>query len=189
MRNVRLFFHHYHPDYPVLHQASVHSLVAALYSSFDINSPDDLGQNGWPIDTTIIDSNGQTLCNDSRKVKAISPTTAAAQVLYILATAAHLQNYKHQFGSDARPYEDLAVQLMSRSLGDVSLESIQLIVLSILHGFISGKGGNPWVFLHLGMAYAVDLGFHRAVQDASGLSREHRQMRRRVFFCLYTLDR
>ncbi|KAK4505931.1 hypothetical protein PRZ48_003896 [Zasmidium cellare] len=188
-RHVRLFFHHYHPEYPVFHQPTVYSLVAALYTSLHVPSADSLGPHGWPVDIAPFDYNGEAPDKDGRSMIATSPTTAAAQLFFILATAAHLQNHKHRFGSDPRPYEELAVQLMSRSLGDVSLESVQLIVLSILHGFISGKSGNPWVFLHLGMAYAVDLGLHRASQDSTRFSSEHIQMRRRVFFCLYTLDR
>lgn len=189
LRHVKSFFHHYHPDYPVLHQGSVYSLVTALFSSFDVTSPEGLSQNGWPTDMAAFEYNGQRPNSETNKSDTISTNTAAALLLYILATAAHLQNHKHRFGSDPRPYEDLALQLMSSSLGDVSLESVQLIVLSILHGFISGKGGNPWVFLHLGMAYAIGLGLHRAAQDTSCFSREHMQIRRRVFFCLYTLDR
>lgn len=188
-RLVRLFFSHNHPVYPVLHEPSIAGLIEALYASIATPITCALQHNGWPDTVVPFSYNGELAHVDDKDVTPISTTTAAAILLSVLSIASHVQARRRRFPADPQRYEGKAFALTSLALAEISLPSAQLVVLSVMHGFLSQHSGNSWVLIHLGMAYVVDLGLHRDSNDAERFSRVTFQMRRRTFFCLYRLDR
>ncbi|KAL2444243.1 hypothetical protein ABEF95_016068 [Exophiala dermatitidis] len=188
-RLVRLFFSHNHPVYPVLHEPSIVALIEALYASIATPNTCRLQHNGWPDTVVPFSYNGEVAHVDDKDVTPISTTTAAAILLSVLSIASYVQARRRRFPANPQRYEGKAFALTSLALAEISLPSTQLVVLSVMHGFLSQHSGNAWVLLHLGMAYAVDMGLHRDANPAERFSRVTVQMRRRTFFCLYRLDR
>lgn len=194
-RLVRLFLFHYHPIYPIMHWPSLYALVAALYAGIEIvesapgSSGPSLQPSGWPAHVAPFSYNGELAHLDGKEISPISLPTAAAILLSVLCASSYLQAHNVRFGPDPRRYDDKAFALTSAALADISVPSVQLVVLSVIQGFLSQRSGNSWVLLTLGMAYAVDMGLHRDTAEFGRFSPVVSQMRRRSFFCLYRLDR
>lgn len=186
---VRVFFSHNHPAYPVLHEPSFSRLIEALYASIDAPSTSSLQHNGWPDTVAAFSYNDELAHLDGKDVPPISITTAAALLFNVLSIASYVQAHRYRFAADPQRYGAKAFALTSSALAEISLPATQLTVLSVMQCFLSQHSGNSWVLLHLGMAYAVDLGLHCDAPDGSCFSRITYQMRRRTFFCLYRLDR
>ena len=189
-RMVKLFYNYYHADYPVLHQPSFASLIDALYSCKEAPTGCPLQHNGWPSSVPTFPYNGMNGNIDGRSTIAISVKAAATQLLFVLSIAADLQTRQKCFTADPSKFRSQAITLFQMTLADVSIPSIQSVVLFILQSFISpGEGGSLWVILHIALAYAIDLGLHRNLPASSRLTETAAQIRRRTFFCLYVLDR
>lgn len=187
---VQLFFNYYHADYPVLHQPSFASLIDALYASQEAPKGCPLQHNGWPSNISTFPYNGTNGNMDGKSTITISVKAAATQLFFVLSIAADLQTRQKCFTADPRKFHAQALALFQLTLADVSIPSIQSVVLFILQSFLSpGEGGNIWVILHIVLAYAIDLGLHRSLPASSRLTETAAQMRRRTFFCLYVLDR
>lgn len=188
-RMIERFFAYYHPDYPVLHQPSFKSLVDALYASAKEVDTSSLQHNGWPSRISIFRYNDEVAIVGGREAIAINIGTAAAQLFFVMSIASHLQTRKRFFGPDPSKFTARAMSLFQLSLANVTVASVQSILLCVLQEFLTSEGGSMWILLHIAMSYAIDLGIHRChpVSARSPVTAVH--MRRRVFFTLYTLER
>lgn len=172
-----------------MHWPSLYALVAALYASIETSPVLSLRHNGWPSHVAPFSYNGELAYVDGEQESPISFPTAAAVLLSILCASSYLQTHNVRFGPDPRRYDDKAFALTSAALAEISLPSVQLVVLSIIQGFLSQRSGNSWVLLTLGMAYAIDMGIHRDTSQSGHFSPLTLQIHRRSFFCLYRLER
>lgn len=186
---VEHYFSHYHPDYPVLHGPSFESVIDGLYRSATEADTQELQYNGWPADIIPFRYNGEMARIRGKEVINIPVKTAAAQLFFVLGIAAHLHTRRRSFSIDPTKFQKQALGLAQATLSNVSLPSLQVIILLVLQSFLTQQGGNTWITLHSAMAYAIDLGIHRDVKGSTRFSPVAIQMRRRVFFCTYTLDR
>lgn len=82
-----------------------------------------------------------------------------------------------------------AIDLSNRVFGSVSLPSLQSILLVVVHSLINPGGCDVWTLTHIAMAHAVDLGIHLEASTSGLFSSTAIELRRRVFFCVYSLDR
>lgn len=183
------FFAHYHPDYPVLHRPSFDCLVDGLYTCAADPDSDIIQHNGWPSSVTPFTYNGESSHSTSTVVITIPVQTAAALLMFVLSIAAHLRTRQRSFRVDPTRFHKQALNMAQRAFQDVSLPSLQVLLLLLLQGFLTPQAGNAWIMLHAAMAYAVDLGLHRDVPASRRFTALTLQMRRRIFFCTYTLDR
>lgn len=172
-----------------MHWPSLYALVDAVYASIETSPVSPLGHNGWPVHVTAFSYNGELAHVGDEQVSPISLPTAAAILLSVLSTSSYLRAHNIRFGPDPRRYDDKAFALTSAVLAEISVSSVQLVVLSVIQGFLSQRSGNAWVLLTLGMSYAIDMGIHRDTSGSRNFSPLITQMRRRSFFCLYRLER
>lgn len=187
---VKKFFAFYHAEYPVLHQPSVFNLVEALYTAAAAPSDCELQHNGWPASITPFRYNDEMVhVIGQREGIAIHIETGVAHLFFALSIAAELQTRKRRFAMDPRPFSTQAMTSLQRSVAEVSLSSTQSMVLYVLHSFLSADGAGIWVILHIAMSYAIDIGLQRDRSEDVRYSSTVLQMRRRVFFTVYTLER
>lgn len=183
------FFSHYHPEYPILHQPSFKSMVDALYASAQSRSDADFQHNGWPADVPVFKYNDGIVLVAGKAAIAISIKAAAAQLLFVLSIASHLRARKRSFNPDAGKFTGHAMSLFQLSLGEVTVPSVQLIVLCVLQEFLTSEGGSLWILIHIAMSFAVDLGLHRCHPISVHSSALAVHLRRRTFLTLYSLER
>ncbi|KAF7185802.1 Positive regulator of purine utilization [Pseudocercospora fuligena] len=184
----KLFYNYYHGDYPVLHQPSFQVMVDALYACTKAASACSLQHNGWPSSIPVFEYNGTKVAVNGKDAIAIPVRTAAAQLFFVLSIAADLQTRKRVFIADPSKFHAQALALFQISLAEISVASIQAMVLFVLQNFLTPEGGSIWVILHIAQAYAIDLGLHKTTPSSSRLSQTAVHMRRRTFFSLYVLD-
>ncbi|KAH6708928.1 transcription factor domain-containing protein [Leptodontidium sp. MPI-SDFR-AT-0119] len=83
-----------------------------------------------------------------------------------------------------------AISLSKHVFGTISMPVLQSVLLLIVHSLIDPDGcNNVWTLTHIAMAHSIDLGIHREVGNSGKFSGLAAEMRRRVFFCAYSLDR
>lgn len=189
-RMVKLFFTFYHADYPILHQPSFLALVDALYASAECSADSPLQSNGWPASVAAFQYNDETtVMPGKQEAIPIHFSTGVAHLCLVLGIAANLQTRKRVFTLDPKPFAAQALASLQTSLAQVSLSSIQSMVLFVLHSFLSSDGGRIWIMLHVAVSYAIDMGLQRNHPDSARFSSTVLQMRRRIFLTLYTLER
>ncbi|OBT73694.1 hypothetical protein VF21_06213 [Pseudogymnoascus sp. 05NY08] len=163
------FFSHMHPNHPLLHRPSFRCTVDALYQGIAEPSDAPLQHNGWAASVQPFSYNGEDYISEGKRLIPISAHIAAFQLLMALSMAQH---YRFEVG-------DTATTRKSSS----SLPSTCPAVL------IDPGGCDVWTLTHIAMAYAVDLGIHREASTLGLFSSTAIELRRRVFFCVYSLDR
>jgi hypothetical protein len=189
-RMVKGFFSFYHADYPLLHQPSFYSLVDALYASAAAPSDSHLQHNGWPAEVVVFRYNDEIVyIAGQQEAIAIHVETAVTHLFFVLSIAAELQTRKRRFALDPKPFATQAMAHFRRSVAEVSLCSIQSMMLYAVKTFLSTEGSRIWIILHVATAYAVDIGLQRDRSEAARYSPILLQMRRRVFLTVYTLER
>lgn len=190
-RMVKKFFSFYHADYPFLHQPSVSDLVDALYASSLAPGDCQVQHNGWPTTIKPFPYNGEMACiPGQQEVIAIHLETGVTHLFFVLSIAAELQARKRRFAVNPKLFSTQAMLSLQHSVGEVSLSSVQSLVLYVLHSFLSEGSASIWVVLHIATSYAIDLGLQRVQSEiAARHSPIVPQLRRRVFLTVYTLER
>lgn len=188
-RMIKLFYDYYHAAYPVLHQPSFAVLVDALYAAAEASSSCTLQHNGWPDSVRVFSYNGLVGHHKGKDTIAVPVRTAATQLFFVLSIAADLQTRKRIFSADPSRLHAQALASFQIAIAEVSLASVQSMILYVLHSFLTAESGNIWVILHIALAYAIDIGLHRNVSASERTTEMASQMRRRVFLSLYALDR
>lgn len=183
------FFAHWHQDYPILHKPSFFAMIDGLYQIASSTGELTYQHNGWPADLVAFDYNGESLSLDGKRCIPISVHAAAAQLFYVLSIAAMLQIRRHRFMHNPARYYEQASSLSQIATTEVAIPSIQIVLLHVLHSFLSPEGGRTWISLHMAMAFTIDLGLHREVGPSARFSKTAVQMRRRIFHSTYSLDR
>jgi hypothetical protein len=164
-------------------------MIDALYKcAFD---PGDgpLQFNGWPASQDYFPCNGETLPAGRTRYISISVFAAAVQLLLVLGISAKLKLQKRDYRYDPTKYTKAATSFLDFAVGATSLPSLQIIILLVLLSFTTVQHTNTWITVHLGMALSIDLGLHRDIRDSTRFSDLALQLRRRIFFCMYSLER
>lgn len=114
---------------------------------------------------------------------------AAFQLFVALSIGATLQIRKRKYNHNPSTFFKSAISLSKHVFGTISMPVLQSVLLLIVHSLIDPEGcNNVWTLTHIAMAHGIDLGIHREVGD-SGKFSTLAEMRRRIFFCAYSLDR
>jgi hypothetical protein len=178
-----------HPDFPVLEPASLLDALDALYhASMSTVDPDDLLLFGWPTSTPPFRWNGRTVAPGHQQ-RDVVPLPTIAFIIFMTFNLASLvevraRNYSH---SPDKFYKT-ALSFSQACFARISLTSIQGLVALVVHSILTPAETHLWTLLHVALAHCVEIGVHREepheVEDF-----DHQQIRRYVFYTIYSLDR
>ncbi|KAE8337970.1 hypothetical protein BDV24DRAFT_139040 [Aspergillus arachidicola] len=160
---VDIFFSRVHPRYPFLDRFSFEE----FYQSYQVSK-------------------------DTRRVSPSKPF----HLHMVLAISARIMQLHPEMGGNINPefYYSNATRYVDEALQVPGLERIQSLLLLALYilrtpGSISNLGG--WHIIGFAVRYAVELGMHRNIKCGGPRAQDpyHIEIRRRVFWSAYVLDR
>lgn len=164
-------------------------MVDALYFCASIESFSSLQHNGWPATLQGFDFNGEQHIVHGRKSIPIPIDVATFQLFLVLSIGANLQIRRRLYHHNPEIFFRYAMALADRVLSIISLPSLQSTLLLLVHSLVVPGGIDLWTTTRLAMAHCVDLGLHRELGERMKFSRVAVEMRRRIFFSVYSLDR
>ncbi|KAL3425440.1 aconitate hydratase [Phlyctema vagabunda] len=186
---IQRFFDHMHPIHPFLHQPSFRCMIDALYECKEAPADCSIQHNGWPAEMKTFSVNGEEHVSGGLHMVSITSHAAAFQLFVALSIGATLQIRHRIYGNDPGALFRAATFISAHVFNIVSLLIVQCVLLLIVHCSIDPEGYNIWTLIHVAIAHSVDLGLHCEVGDSGKFSPLSAEMRRRVFFCIYSLDR
>lgn len=71
----------------------------------------------------------------------------------------------------------------------ISLNTIQALTVLLIHCLLIPAEANVWTLTHIAMAHCVELGVHRDQPQGAHYEWDHQQLRRSIFYTIYSLDR
>lgn len=183
------FFSHMHPNHPFLHRPSFMRAVRALYQCLDELTPASSQPNGWPAHSQSFTVDDEEHITEGTGQLAISVHAGAFQLLMALSMGAILQIRSRKYSHDPKTFFNAAMGMSSHVFGNISLPILQCILLVVVHSLLDPDGCDAWTLTHVAMAHSIDLGLHREASSSCLFSKIVTDIRRRVFFCVYSLDR
>lgn len=82
-----------------------------------------------------------------------------------------------------------ALEQAEQVLHPGSMQSIQAMLLLVLYSMLDPRHLDNWNLVGMTSRIMVDLGIHQDPSKFSPIPKAKLELRRRVFWCLYTLDR
>ncbi|PLB49626.1 hypothetical protein P170DRAFT_510151 [Aspergillus steynii IBT 23096] len=117
------------------------------------------------------------------------PAVHEFQVLMVIAIGASILSRRKRVMLSAEGYFASAMKLVDGVMKTSSVGVAQCILLLQMYALNNPTSGlNLWTLHHHGLALAIELGLHRNV-PARNFTPLEREVRRRIFWCTYTIDR
>ncbi|RDW92388.1 hypothetical protein BP5796_01782 [Coleophoma crateriformis] len=111
-------------------------------------------------------------------------------VFAIYAVSARYTSHPDGYHAAVRMSEDYAARARTEvDLDDPSIEALQALLLLSVSFTASGKGKKAYMTLANGIAMAIALEFHREIDPKARITPVEREMRRRLFWTCYLMDR
>lgn len=111
------------------------------------------------------------------------------QVYLVLAIGASVLSSRTKVMLPSEGYYATAMELIKSAITNLSLGGIQCILLLQMYALNNPTSGlSLWFLHHHALALAIELGIHRNV-PGDRLTGFEREMRTRVFWCTYAIDR
>lgn len=181
-----------YPDFPVLDMTSLLGGLDALCATFECSLDKDTLPLGWPSCAEPFRWNGQ-LVTPAAPVRDTVPMPVVAFTTFMALNIAAIirvrsRNYEH---APERFYR-AAIEFSQDCFSQISLPSIQALVTLIIHSMLTPTEINLCILLHIASAQCVELGIHREEDNETNNSEDDqllRQIRRSVFYTIYSLDR
>ncbi|KAK5173984.1 uncharacterized protein LTR77_001063 [Saxophila tyrrhenica] len=82
-----------------------------------------------------------------------------------------------------------AAALIPEILTLQDVRSVQILALFAIYSLRAPKGPGAWSFVGMAMRMCIELGLHRKLKDTSCAVSKDKELRRRVFWSCYCLDR
>jgi len=111
------------------------------------------------------------------------------RLVLAIATAAQSQQRGDTHYSDAVGHICAAIGYAEQVLHPGSIGSIQAMLLLVLYAMFDPNHFDSWTLVGAASRAAVDLGMHQDPAKAANTPRAKLELRRRVFHCVYALDR
>ena len=73
--------------------------------------------------------------------------------------------------------------------GHGSIQVVQILLLLAIYSLRAPRGPGAWTFVGMAMRMCIELGLHRKTKNPLALKAEDEELRRRVFWSCYCLDR
>ncbi|KAM0324785.1 hypothetical protein ACHAQA_007749 [Verticillium albo-atrum] len=81
-----------------------------------------------------------------------------------------------------------ALRFSAECFSQISLTSIQAVVMLITHSLLTPTETNLWTLVHVALAHCVELGIHREPPVVENVDLDYQELRRFTFFTIYSLD-
>ncbi|KAI1735908.1 fungal-specific transcription factor domain-containing protein [Xylaria scruposa] len=115
---------------------------------------------------------------------------AGFQIYMVLAISATIVSRLHKIPLFGERYYMTAMQYFEKIQMESSIQGLQCILLLLIFAMHSPTVKlDVWCLNYQCIASVLDLGLQRAVTTHSGISRLDQEMRTRIFWVVYTLDR
>ena len=164
-------------------------MVDALYMCAATEQSSPLQHNGWPEIVEAFDYNGEEHMSNGRILIPIPVQVAAFQLLLVLSIGATLQIRRRLYHHDPELFFNSAMTLSKYVFNNISLPSLQAILILLVYTLVGPSRHDVWTLSHIAMAHSIDMGIHREIEDNLKLSKVAVEMRRRIFFSVYSFDR
>ncbi|KAI0908497.1 fungal-specific transcription factor domain-containing protein [Ustulina deusta] len=115
---------------------------------------------------------------------------AGFQIYMVLAISATIVSRLHKIPLSGERYYMTALQYFEKIQMESSIQGLQCILLLLIFAMQSSTIRlDVWCLNYQCIASVLDLGLQREVTTSSGISRLDQEMRTRIFWVVYTLDR
>ncbi|GAW11632.1 hypothetical protein ANO14919_009790 [Xylariales sp. No.14919] len=115
---------------------------------------------------------------------------AGFQIYMVLAISATIVSRLHKIPLSGERYYMTAMQYFEKIQMESSIQGLQCILLLLIFAMQSSTIRlDVWCLNYQCIASVLDLGLQRAVTTSSGISKLDQEMRTRIFWVVYTLDR
>jgi hypothetical protein len=111
------------------------------------------------------------------------------RLVLAIATAAQSQQRGDTHYSDAVGHICAAIGYAEEVLHPGSIGSIQAMLLLVLYAMLDPNHFDSWTLVGAASRAAIDLGMHQDPAKSANTPRAKLELRRRVFYCIYALDR
>lgn len=102
--------------------------------------------------------------------------------------AANKARHQPHFANESFSYYLEAVQCVDEVTSEISVDSLQALLLLVLYAFFYPRRGDVWKLLDYACRLSVELNFHSETNDDHEDEKE-RKRRRSIFWGLYSLER
>lgn len=112
-------------------------------------------------------------------------------VRMVLAIASAMRSTQRgdTYYSDAIGHICSALEVSEQVLHPGSVWSIQALLLLVLYGMEDPAHFDSWTLIGAASRMMIDLGMHQDPSKSVSMSKAKLELRRRVFWCVYALDR
>lgn len=124
---------------------------------------------------------------DTRKASPFDHWTV--RLVLAIAAAAQSQQRGDTHYSDAIGHICGAMGYAEQVLHPGSIWSIQAMLLLAIYAMLDPNNFDSWTLVGAAARAAVDLGMHQDPSKSANIKREKLELRRRVFYCVFALDR
>lgn len=163
------------PSRPVAH-AIVQYFMTNIYSLFPCFS-----------ETTLLTILDDVYRQDDRVVKE-----SGYWLLYMvlaIGSVAQSQQINDDFYAQGVNFVSKALPYADRALAPGYVTQIQSILLLTLYSVFDPSHFDSWHLIGFTARAVIDLGFHQDPPQTSGSDKSALNMRRKIFYCAYALDR
>ena len=110
--------------------------------------------------------------------------------MVLAISAASLSRSRSDSNMDeARRHASAAVDLVETVINPGSIATVQSLLLLTQYSLVDAEHFNCWDMIGVTSRAMVDLGIHQEPAADIKISKEQFEMRQRVYYCVFTLDR
>ncbi|KAL6922886.1 hypothetical protein FSST1_000160 [Fusarium sambucinum] len=178
-----------HPDFPVLEPSSLLSAIDAIYIC--VLEPGEVGSSphGWPSTMPPFRWNGRTIVPGVSENHGTTLPVIAFILFMVFNIAAIVKVRTRVYEFPPQKFHRAAVLFSKEAFSQISLPTIQALVMLVNHSMLTPAEINLWTLVHIALAHCVELGIHRELQNVQPEDVALQQIRRFTFFTIYSLDR
>lgn len=150
---------------------------------------DEILSNGWPSTLGLFRWNGVD-ANPQDPDAEIVPMPVVAFILFMVFNISAIVKVRSRiYEYPPSKFYNSALHLSKDCFSRISLSTIQALVTVMVHCLYTPADINLWTLIHIGMAHCVELGIHREPPPSDVPTFSYEQIRRYVFYTIYSLDR
>ncbi|KAJ5901924.1 hypothetical protein N7495_002452 [Penicillium taxi] len=157
--------------------ASSHIGIGKIISSMVQSTPDDQGSP-----ESIHDSQGEPLSPKSAHDGPLLHLVYAIGGRFLETTGETGTFYPEQ-------HSEQALENLMEIISFHDIRTVQVLLLLSIYSLRSPKGPGAWTYVGFAIRQCIEMGMHRKIQDRRELRVLDYEIRKRVFWCCYCLDR
>ncbi|KAF4466229.1 Pyrimidine pathway regulatory 1 [Fusarium albosuccineum] len=178
-----------HPDFPVLEPSSLFSAIDAIYICVLEPGQVDGSPHGWPNTMPPFRWNGRQVVPGVSEDHGVTLPVVAFILFMVFNIAAVVKVRTRVYEFPPQRFYRAAVHFSKDAFSQISLPTIQALVMLVNHSMLTPAEINLWTLVHLALAHCVELGIHRELHSEQPEDFALQQIRRFTFFTIYSLDR